>query len=288
MESFPLFREVCLLIQRMEDVQYAVGILSGRLTVSQVADLKGQDLASFDGDGDVLILSYTKDLASATEEEAEVVLGRSKGDDVMNEYILPALKSSTVGLEIVIRCCNLSTKSVFAVADAIRQNRYLIGFTVLGNPGNGKRGDAELKSACVETLAPIQYFQGEFLSGSILRARKARLAQKAEDEHKVDDGDDLYHSPTIAYPAFRLSVPQAESDEESDQFPAGWKNSKRVTSAASSPTSSIGNEREQWLVQMKERLRSTTEDEAEVERMLDNLELFELGKKLESLLAVGS
>jgi hypothetical protein len=274
----------------MEDVQYAVGILSGRLTVSQVADLKGQELASFDGDGDVLILSYTKDLASATEEEAEVVLGRSKGDDVMNEYILPALKSSTVGLEIVIRCCNLSTKSVFAVADAIRQNRHLIGFTVLGNPGNGKRGDAELKFACVETLAPIQYFQGEFLSGSILRARQARLAQKSEDEHKAEDGDDSYHPPMIACPAFRLSVPQAESDEESDHFPAGWKNSKRVAtvSAASSPTSSTGNEREQWLVQMKERLRSTTEDEAEVERMLDNLELFELGKKLESLLAVGS
>jgi hypothetical protein len=293
MESSPLFREVCLLIQEPEDVTFALGILSGTFSVSQVAELKGQETASFNGDGDVLILSYTRDLASASQEEAEIVLG-SIGDDVITQLILPGLRSSKVALEIVVRYCNLSTRSVIAFADVIRQNRHLIGFSVLNNPGNKKRTDAQLKSACIETLAPIQWFQGEFLSNSILKARQARPQQRREDEQKSPDDVDVY-----AVGGHPLSVSQPEMDgwhtssgHESRQWHKMPTSRSRASSASSTSEfengSFGGNEREKWLVEMKERMRSTTEDEAEIDRILDNLELYELEKKLESILSVGS
>jgi len=235
MESSPLFREVRLAIQDPEDVRFAVKILQGKISVSDVAELKGQDQSLFDGDGDVLVLSYctctgghsslalhqhhrSKTMKRA-EEESSRVLDGGVGDAVFRSAIIPSLQNSQVALELVVQHCHLSLDTVIALSEAFEKNRHLIGFSVLGNPGNDKRGNARLRQACVETLAPIKWFQGKPLPGSLAELRSLRLLGSGHHDQQCacavclsdeDDDDELSSVPGSA------DCSEDDDDEEED------------------------------------------------------------------------
>ena len=284
MESAPLFRQVCLLLQNPRDVDHALDILTGKLSISQVADFKAQESSSFDGDGDVLVLSYTSDLSSGSQHEAKMVLG-SQGDHVMMKQIIPAIATSSATIESVIRSCNLSIISILALAEALRRNRHLIGFSVLDNPGNYKNGDSQLRRACIDTYAPLKWFQGQFLSDNLVAARQQ---VRWMEEKKDEDASPIMEMDALRPFAMSLSQCSSQSDDEDFVNPTLHTKKKGLVKNSSSSDSDSWNDRERWLIQVKEQIRSTVDDEAEVERIVDNLELYELEKRIESILSVSN
>lgn len=279
---YSLYGEVTLIMQDLQDVILAQEILSGKSTVSEVADLKGQETLRFtEGDGDILILSYSRDLDDLNEDDAAKILGNQLGDSRICEYIIPALMETKVQLELVVRYCNLSTKAVVALADAIRGNKHIIGVNVTGNPGNDKFGDYELEQACIETSAPLKWFQGVPLPDWMIRSRLKAAKQRNQDERKSNE-DDLFFRASPEQqdrpgldPITHVFASHPESDDSWD-----------VPSKGRSSLTSGLSERELWLTQMKENMRSTysSADDGEIDRLVTDIELYELEKRLESII----
>lgn len=184
MDSTRLFSQVILCPQVPEQLLDAVGILKGTRTVSQVAAKYDQDeLDLFEGDADVLILSYTnqfdyKGPASppVPNDEAERAKAAAILGDPINkifcDHIIPSLENSPVSLELVVRYCNLSTDTIIHLATAIRSNKHLVGFNIYGNPGNSDIGRVVLNYACIQTRAPIQWYQGTVLEYELAEMRR--------------------------------------------------------------------------------------------------------------------
>ena len=172
LSTAPLYREVRLRIQDIQDVLSAEAILNGITTVSQVAESRGQDITLFDGDGDVIILSYSSTTDGNSLEAASLAVG-GFGNQRVHSILAPALKRSKAAVEISLQYCNLDADAIIVFADAVRYNKNLVGFSVTGNPGNNtKDGQRALRRACMETSAPIQWFQGQYLSDAMIKARK--------------------------------------------------------------------------------------------------------------------
>jgi len=263
MDSSPLFREVCFLVQVEKDVEDAVSILKGETTVSIMADERGQENASFYGDGDVLILSCTKDSTALDTTEAETALG-DRGDHAFLRKIIPAIQTCEVPIELVIRHCNLSRQTVSRLAQALKANLSLIGFSIFGNHNYGM---LELKHACIETRAPLKWFQGKPLSENL-------LAKRTIFEHARENcGNDMPSSHSSS-----RDIPCLVDDTAWDEL-----NAQRRTRPSLSSSENLKNEREEWLTEMKEKLRSVYEVE-EIDNVLASIELYELQKKIESIL----
>lgn len=204
MSTAPLYREVRLLINDPDDVAAAENILRGKLTVSQNAESRGQEMTKlFDGDGDVLILSYTLAAEGTSKEKAASVIGRA-GSEAVRKVLCRALAESKLAIEVVFRYCNLDSDAVTALADAVRENKHLVGFSVIGNPGNDKDGERALRRACMETLAPIQWFQGQCLSDGMRQARRNHVSIR---EHILSGGN---HSSSSSSPDRQVAIMQAK------------------------------------------------------------------------------
>jgi len=270
----PLYSEVCLLIQQEEDVELAVKILKGRMTIWEVAETKGQDLCTVDGDGDVLILTYLREHSRANALVAERIIGTT-GDRALVDRILPALQSTKVPLEVIVKYCNLSVDTVFKVADAISENKHLVGFSVIGNPGNDKVTEVALKNACIETLAPLKWFQGETLPESILEARQVLKLKRVQMQRTESDC-------SIKTEPFGNPLSVCDERELEDAFVERKATKKpkvkRVT----------WNERETWMNEVKSRLRRRAHTEEELDSIVASLELYQLQQKIECILSSSS
>jgi len=289
MDSLPIFRELRLVISDKEDVQFFVDILCGKSTVSHVADLKGQESYCFDADADIVVFSYTTDLTGLKQDRAAKLIGEA-GNAHLQKMIIPALYESNVPLEICFKYCNLSTESVILLSDAIRDNRSLVGFNVSGNPGNDEIGEVALKHACIETMAPIQWFQGEFLPDFILEARQD-MARK----HALDALHNESMSPKSKVAELRkiqLIAPDSgvEVLDLHTRLSNKVNNKKAIPECSSSTNKDkpISNEREIWYSEQREKLMASgMYKEQDLDTVLANLELYELQMKLEMLIFIG-
>jgi len=208
MDFQPLYREVRLSLLDENDVRDALAIIRGNKSVSQVAESVSQEYCSFDGDGDILVISYLRDIP-ASDDEARKVLG-AKGDEFVTKQLIPALVCSTAPIELVLRYCNLSAGTILKLATAIKENSSLVGFNIHGNPGNNESTRSALKYACIETMAPIQWFQGQFLTGALADAR-----QELANRRMVSTLGDDSLSPRTKVAELRRIQHSVEPSEES-------------------------------------------------------------------------
>lgn len=268
MEFQPLFRELRLSLLNDQDVKYALDILEGKSTVSQVAEILGQDEFSFNGDGDIMILSYTR--GESDEALAERIMG-DRADRIVRKYLLHAIKRSKASIELVFRCCNLSTESIVLLAAAFTSNTSFVGFSITGNyiPDMGRRA---LKRACIETRAPITWFQGRAIPESLLSQRQA-----FQREHPINGSNNSRHSPKSKDDQGRRLSSSAplESMEESPL-------DMRIRSSSSSEE----NERLKWREETMNKLRRLHPHYSEEDLcdLVANMELNSLQTTIDRLL----
>jgi hypothetical protein len=189
MES--LYSEVVLCVQNNLDVADVVRILQGDLTIAAASEVRGQSKHFFDGDADVLVLSYSTDSEELqSESDAKKILKGVNVDKIFREHIIPNLAKSEVSLELVVRYCNVSTDTIIGLSDAIRLNTRLVGFNIFGNPGNCEMGSLALKYACIHSQAPIVYFQGELLDEAILELRDEAYFEEDKEDSDIHQRSD--------------------------------------------------------------------------------------------------
>jgi len=269
MDSLHLFREVSLSLEYEEEVHDALLILNGSTTVSLVAEERGQEKVSFYGDGDVLILE------GPVIAESQNLFWR-KTPSTENDYqvlvqkIIPAIEQCKSPIEIVIQYQQELPRSVLTrLATAFRNNDSIVGFNVLGQD---RAGRSLLKRACIETKAPIKWFQGETLSDEIL-AKRTYFIHDAMMEHPLMSEEDskiiAYHHNTNV----QHSDPADNSRRRSHRKRPSDVSAKKI------------NERENWYCQMKEKL-SPIYNVEHVENILSNLEMAELQKRIDSIVVV--
>lgn len=163
-----LYSEIKLCPLANKDVEAILSILRGETSVGTVGEAYGQTNFTFDGDGDILKISC----------EGLTVDQRSKDElnRLFSRTIVQAIASSTAKLELIINECHLVTSTIVTIAEALRENRSLVGFNIQNNPGNDEIGSVALKYACIQTMAPIQWYQGAPLDVHIEESRAQILA----------------------------------------------------------------------------------------------------------------
>jgi len=279
MDYQPIFRECRLSLANDEDMSFAVDILAGKVSISLVAESLGQEFWSFDGDGDILVLSYSRDVdeSSASKEAAERILGQEV-QSIVRSKLVPAIVDSTEAIELVVRCCNLDMDSIIAVARALQSNCAFIGFNVQGNPGNDEAGTTALRSACLETMAPLKWFQGKVIDSSMYEARQ-ELARKRT--RTTIENDSLSPRTKVAELCRIQKARPGEYCESAEDF--FLKRTDKGPRHTARPEDN--DERHRWSIEMRNKLRKSHAYTAlELDDIVMNLELLRLQDEIDHLL----
>lgn len=266
MESAPLYSEVRLQIHDPKQLELACDVLNGKVTVTQAAEELGQDICSFYGDADLLVV----DSSNCSEDAA---------NHILQERIIPLLASTNVTLEFLLKSGKLSTETILQLSDAIKENTSLVGFAV-EDIENGELDDvaeAALKYACIRTSAPIKWYQGQIISEAMLEAREVTSRHISPRNSSLSSSDVSDFTPVEVT---SQNSQQDRSDDSPDPVRAPRSHRKRPEQ---SQKNSNRNERQMWLAQTKEKLRSfhTNANEEELEAMLQNMELFRLQQTID-------
>jgi hypothetical protein len=302
MESSRIYRELSLSLDKQIDL--IEDILLGKSTISCVAEIVGQDdVFSFDADGDILIIcgheqqplllqkqtlfKNNKSLISKNNKQSSPECMVAV-DEVFRQRLIPAIMNTQQPIELVVKHCGLSLETICLLADAIRENTSLVGFNI-EERNEDEVAMAVLKHACINTLAPIKWYQGEPVPENISEAR-----EKLERQRKLET---IPSTPRPSTPATTntnnpkpisgssqpkkvqfVDLPQAQDENKSS--------SKKLKPTFLKAKDSViyWNEREIWTYQMKEQLKSLHKAE-ELDQILSSLELYELQMRIDHILS---
>lgn len=295
--SSPIFRQLNLRLEKQ--TKEIEDILLGRSSIAVVAEALGQDgELSFYADGDILIIegepahqpliknskSKAKDAVKDKNEEI-FYTGTSTADVLFREKIIPAVTRTQQSIELVVRQCELSIETICLLAEAIRENKSLVGFNVEERKED-EVAMAVLKHACINTLAPIQWFQGQQLPENIVEARENLVAQRKMEKLQVIPTIPRPSTPSTTNQKFGgdgkkvqfIDLPQAHDDDKAS------KKKLKPTFLKAKDNVIYWNEREIWTYQMKEQLKSLHNSE-ELEQILSSLELYELQIRIDDIVS---
>jgi len=193
-------KTLTLKIQDDADVQRGVDLLLGKSPLDDI---------------DVIQFSFNDHywdsfFSDSRRDEAKDAIG-SKGDQAVTSKIAAAMENCSVpGLHIRFAFCNLSEAAILCLAEAVKLNQTLRGFSCFQNPcnfPNGRNYDAStraeqsVRDALVASHAPLEIWNNNPLPDEIFSKREALKREEAQQQLDILAGELIR----------KLSIPQGKA-----------------------------------------------------------------------------